>query len=75
MSIERLMAAARAAGFAMATPDDLHAMPSQRRPDVGTWKPAVPAVIEKPDGPQLRAAPRSNVLREWVALLSFRTSS
>lgn len=68
MSIERLMTAARAAGFAMATPDDLHQVNAPRKSD--GWKSALPAVVEKPQ----RAAPeaRQGLLRDWIAMLSFR---
>ena len=71
MSIERLTSAARAAGFAMATPEDLDAAPAPRRTEIG-WRSALPPVVERPSPPAVKAEARGNALRDWFAMLSFR---
>jgi hypothetical protein len=72
---DRLANAARAAGFAMATPDDrpdesVASRPQAAQPVAAAWTPASPQralVVVVPRAPSYQS-----MFRDWVASLSWR---
>lgn len=71
MGMETLKSAERAAGFAMASADDLSAeSKSQSAPETGTWRPSEAIVLREP---QVIAPKAASSVGDWVKSL-FGTS-
>lgn len=71
MSVERLARAAKAAGFAMATPEDGHVSHAHSQPDRRPWRATDNRSIER-RSEQPAAAPRASAWRDVFAYFSFR---
>jgi hypothetical protein len=71
MSVERLARVAKAAGYAMATPDDGHLLSTPSRTDRAAWKSSDPKAPSRQLVVQPKSAERSAKWKDWLQSMTF----